>query len=194
MTFENEDVIKMITAFKAEVDALKQENEDLRNTLYRDFLEPASKEYKEWDRGNRLQDFRDAHKDVLTDELCKECADVEGDENFDLTAKIFDDYDSSDKSMDETEYVASVVSSLTEQLNNLKDRLGAEQVTVEATENGDVELKADGETVAEAVEVEQPAIEQPAVEENQSEDNHATELDEFIKSLEAEKENLPRRY
>lgn len=189
MTFENEDVIKMITAFKAEVDALKQENEDLRNTLYRDFLEPASKEYKEWDRGNRLQDFRDAHKDVLTDELCKECADVEGDENFDLTAKIFDDYDSSDKSMDETEYVASVVSSLTEQLNGLKERLGAEQVTVEATENGDVELKADGETVAEAVEV-QPA----PVEENQSEDNHATELDEFIKSLEAEKENLPRRY
>lgn len=189
MTFENEDVIKMITAFKAEVDALKQENEDLRNSLYRDFLEPASKEYKEWDRSNRLQDFRDAHKDVLTDELCKECADIEGDENFDLTAKIFSDYDSSDKTMDETEYVASVVASLTEQLKGLKERLGAKQVTAEANEDGDLEVKADGETVAEAVKVEQPTVEY-----NQSEDNHATELDEFIKSLEAEKENLPRRY
>lgn len=178
MTFENEDVVKMITAFKSEVEALKQDNEDLRNQLYRDFLEPASKEYKEWDRGNRLNDFREAHKDLITDELCDECKKVEGDDNFDLSQKLFDDYDASDKSIDETEYVASVVANLNDQLKELKERIGAEEVTVEATEDGDVELKADGETIAEAVAVEPTEPTEP------TDDNHEKELENFISELE----------
>lgn len=201
MTFENEDVIKMITAFKAEVESLRHENEDLRNALYRDFLEPASKEYKAWDRSNRLNDFREAHKDLLTDELCTRCKEIEGDDAFDLTEKVFSDYDESDKALDESEYVAQVVTSLNEQLNALKEKLNAEEVVVEANNEGDVEVKADGEVVAEAVSIDtnpSEASSEVSSDEvnsdnaNSDEANSSAELDEFIKELEEEKANQKR--
>lgn len=170
--------------------------------IWEDFLGPAEENFKEWDHTTRLGEFKDKYKDSITEELCNKCKEAEGDESFDLADKVFSDYDAMEgDKMPEEEYVASVVASLTEQLNALKETLNAEEVVVETKEDGEVEVKADDEVVAESKEVEVdntgdadlPADETPAEDEHSveeaEEDEHQKELDDFIKELESEKDN-----
>jgi regulator of replication initiation timing len=175
MEITEKELFDLINAFNQKLDETAKSVQELKQHIYDDFLKPAQDNYNEWDKENRFNEFKE--RNPFDESLTNELKAVEGDD-FDLAKKLFDDYEASDKSVEESEYVANVVASLTEQLKALKEKLNAEKVEVEANEDGTVEVKADDQPVAEAVEVEADA---DAVKEEGFFDKTSKALDDFIK-------------
>lgn len=151
MEFSKEELIELIDAFNSKIDNYQKEFNDFK-TQFNDFLDKAESNYKDWDHTTRLGEFKERYKDSI-DPIAEDVKREQGEDDFDLGTRLFDDYEASDKSVAEDEYVANVVASLTEQLNKLKEVTGAEEVKVETDENGEAKVEADGETIAEAKEV-----------------------------------------
>lgn len=151
MEFSKEELIELIDAFNSKIDNYQKEFNDFK-TQFNDFLDKAESNYKDWDHTTRLGEFKERYKDSI-DPIAEDVKREQGEDDFDLGTRLFDDYEASDKSVAEDEYVANVVASLTEQLNKLKEVTGAEEVKVETNENGEAKVEADGEPIAEAKEV-----------------------------------------
>lgn len=151
MEFSKEELIELIDAFNSKIDNYQKEFNDFK-TQFNDFLDKAESNYKDWDHTTRLGEFKERYKDSI-DPIAEDVKREQGEDDFDLGTRLFDDYEASDKSVAEDEYVANVVASLTEQLNKLKEVTGAEEVKVETDENGEAKVEADGEPIAEAKEV-----------------------------------------
>lgn len=154
MEFSKEELIELIDAFNSKIDNYQKEFNDFK-TQFNDFLDKAESNYKDWDHTTRLGEFKERYKDSI-DPIAEDVKREQGEDDFDLGTRLFDDYEASDKSVAEDEYVANVVASLTEQLNKLKEVTGAEEVKVETDENGEAKVEADGEPIAEAKEIEEP--------------------------------------
>lgn len=150
MTFEREELEALIAGFTSKLDEYKAALDDLKSSIYTDFIEPAEKNYHDWDHSTRLEEFREKYPDL--EALKSDCALIERDDDFDVVDKVFTDYDEGDKSIEEAEYVSNVVASLTSQINDLKEKLGAEKVEIKADDDS-VEVEADGQDVAESEEV-----------------------------------------
>lgn len=182
MELSTEEVVKMIKAFQTSLENLRKEMteqiEELKTHFYDDFIKPAEDNYTAWEHDTKLNDFKEKYKDLFDDELCEACKKAEGVEDLDVLAKVFDGYEESDKSIEEAQWVANVVSSLKEQLNLIKKETGAEEVTVEA-EGDKVEVKADGETVAKVETVETPVENVAEVKEESEEEQLIRELEEY---------------
>lgn len=156
MEFSKEELIELIDAFNSKIDNYQKEFNDFK-TQFNDFLDKAESNYKDWDHTTRLGEFKERYKDSI-DPIAEDVKKEQGEDNFDLGTRLFDDYEASDKSVAEDEYVANVVASLTEQLNKLKEVTGAEEVKVETDENGEAKVEADGEPIAEAKEIDETTI------------------------------------
>ena len=154
MEFSKEELVELVDAFNSKIDRYQKEFDDFKNT-FNEFLDKAESNYRDWDHTTRLGEFKEKYKDSI-DPIAEDVKKAEKKDDFDLGTRLFDDYDASDKSVPEEEYVANVVASLTEQLNKLKEATGAEEVEIKADENGETTVKADGEKIAEAKEVEAP--------------------------------------
>lgn len=187
MTFSDDELIKLVNAFNDKLDSYKKEIDDLRTDIYDNFITPAEKNYKDWDHSNRLEEFRGKYPEL--EDLNESCRAIEADDTFDVVDKVFSDYDDNkdENKPEEAAYVASVVASITEQIANLKEKLGADKVEVESTDDGGVEVKADGEEVAESTEetasenVEEP---EPTEDGNDDEDDFEKEIEEGLKKAE----------
>lgn len=187
MTFSDDELIKLVNAFNDKLDSYKKEIDDLRTDIYDNFITPAEKNYKDWDHSNRLEEFRGKYPEL--EGLNESCRAIEADDTFDVVDKVFSDYDDNkdENKPEEAAYVASVVASITEQIANLKEKLGADKVEVESTDDGGVEVKADGEEVAESTEetasknVEEP---EPTEDGNDDEDDFEKEIEEGLKKAE----------
>lgn len=187
MTFTDDELIKLVNAFNDKLDSYKKEIDDLRTDIYDNFITPAEKNYKDWDHSNRLEEFRGKYPEL--EGLNESCRAIEADDTFDVVDKVFSDYDDNkdENKPEEAAYVASVVASITEQIANLKEKLGADKVEVESTDDGGVEVKADGEEVAESTEetvsenVEEP---EPTEDGNDDEDDFEKEIEEGLKKAE----------
>lgn len=187
MTFSDDELIKLVNAFNDKLDSYKKEIDDLRKDIYDNFITPAEKNYKDWDHSNRLEEFRGKYPEL--EDLNESCRAIEADDTFDVVDKVFSDYDDNkdENKPEEAAYVASVVASITEQISNLKEKLGADKVEVESTDDGGVEVKADGEEVAESTEetvsknVEEP---EPTEDGNDDEDDFEKEIEEGLKKAE----------
>lgn len=187
MTFTDDELIKLVNAFNDKLDSYKKEIDDLRTDIYDNFINPAEKNYKDWDHSNRLEEFRGKYPEL--EDLNESCRAIEADDTFDVVDKVFSDYDDNkdENKPEEAAYVASVVASITEQIANLKEKLGADKVEVESTDDGGVEVKADGEEVAESTEetvsenVEEP---EPTEDGNDDEDDFEKEIEEGLKKAE----------
>lgn len=151
MEFSKEELIELIDAFNSKIDNYQKEFNDFK-TQFNDFLDKAESNYKDWDHTTRLGEFKERYKDSI-DPIAEDVKREQGEDDFDLGTRLFDDYEASDKSVAEDEYVANIVASLTKQLNKLKEVTGAEEVKVETNENGEAKVEADGEPIAEAKEV-----------------------------------------
>lgn len=165
MEFSKEELIELIDAFNSKIDNYQKEFNDFK-TQFNDFLDKAESNYKDWDHTTRLGEFKERYKDSI-DPIAEDVKREQGEDDFDLGTRLFDDYEASDKSIAEDEYVANVVASLTEQLNKLKEVTGAEEVKVETDENGEAKVEADGEPIAEAKEVDATISDSNVVDEDE---------------------------
>lgn len=205
MNLEPNELMTLVKGFMNKIDEQNKKIENLEKSIYEDFLGPAEQNFRDWDHSTRLGEFKEKYKDTFTEGLCNSCKKVEGDEEFDLPTKIFDDYEAlEDKSVEEEEYVATVVANLKEQLDTLKETLNADTVEVTQDATGETEVVADGDKVAEATEITENEAEGEAEgevqssesesevseaseaeeAESESESDHDKELEEFIKELE----------
>ena len=151
MEFSKEELVELVDAFNSKIDRYQKEFDDFKNT-FNEFLDKAESNYRDWDHTTRLGEFKEKYKDSI-DPIAEDVKKAEEKDDFDLGTRLFDDYEASDKSVPEEEYVANVVASLTEQLNKLKGATGAKEVEIKADENGEATVKADGEKIAEAKEI-----------------------------------------
>lgn len=188
MTFTDDELIKLVNAFNDKLDSYKKEIDDLRTDIYDNFITPAEKNYKDWDHSTRLEEFRGKYPEL--EGLNESCRAIEADDAFDVVDKVFSDYDDNkdENKPEEAAYVASVVASITEQIASLKEKLGADKVEVESTDDGGVEVKADGEEVAESTDVESAVVDESNDEEKKeaepTEDGNDDEDDDFEKEIE----------
>lgn len=205
----NEDIKSLFETFKAIVEEQNRKIDDLTGKLD-EILGGAEEAYNDWDYKNRFNDFSERNKDTDFDSMSNQLKLIEGDD-FDLKKKIFDDYEASDKSIDEPEYVAGVVAHVAEQLEELKkaftETTGEDVAEVNAYsedgENTEVEAKnEEGEHVAEATaepeekaeeSAEEPAEESEA-EESEEEPEEEDENEAFIRELEEEKSRTDTKH
>ena len=143
------------------VDTLGQENEtlrnqvgDLENTLFRDILEPAQKAMDEADTNERFNQFSDKYGEQLNP-LAEQVNNIEG-EGSDFLRAAFDGYDQmevpeGEEKPTDDEYVETLVEKTTEKINAIKSALGVDNVEIKVDEDGETEVKADGEDVTEEV-------------------------------------------
>ena len=154
---------------------------EVSDTLIEDVINPAT-EAREWAaKEERFDDFmtRNGEKFAPYESDIKL---IEG-EDYDLPRKAFETFESmsDEERPSEEEYVKSTIEKVVSQIDKIKEAFGAKKVEVESTEDGETEIKVDGEKVDEK------AVEQVVEgEENAEESEEATaeELAEFEKELE----------
>ena len=158
---------------------------EVSDTLIEDVINPAT-EAREWAaKEERFDDFmtRNGEKFAPYESDIKL---IEG-EDYDLPRKAFETFESmSDAERpSEEEYVKSTIEKVVSQIDKIKEAFGAKKVEVESTEDGETEIKVDGEKVEEKV-VEQVVEGEENAEE--SEEATADELAEYEKELEKYKD------
>lgn len=102
----------------------------LEDVLYKQILEPAKQLNDDYERGKRHDEFVGKHGKALgafNDRLKA----IEGDD-FDLVEQTFDDYDKSDKSISEDEYVGALIAKVQSQLDKISKAFGGGNIEVEA--------------------------------------------------------------
>lgn len=163
---------------KADTDKRIKEVSDM---LIEDVINPAAEARELAAKEERFDDFmiRNGEKFAPYESDIKL---IEG-EDYDLPRKAFETFEamSDEERPTEEEYVNSTIEKIIAQIDKIKEAFGAKKVEVESTENGETEIKVDGEKVDEEV------LEQ-VVEGEENEEATADELAEFEKELENYKE------
>lgn len=112
------------------VKELMDRQDALEDVLYKQILEPAKQLNDDFERGKRHDEFVGKHGKALgafNDRLKA----IEGDD-FDLVEQTFDDYDKSDKSISEDEYVGALIAKVQSQLDKISKAFGGGNIEVEA--------------------------------------------------------------
>lgn len=134
---------KMNEDWKREVD---ERIHDLNKTLFDDILAPAQEAMDAANREKAYEEFSGKYAEKFAPYLEGAKA-IEG-EDFDLTREAFDQYNAIEgEKPGEEEYVDVLLSKVAEQIDAVKKALGAEEIEVKQDENGETEIKADGEEV-----------------------------------------------
>jgi hypothetical protein len=184
---DDEAVLKYMKDFKDLMEQTLDRVDAMEDTLYKKVLDPMAQLQYDYERGQRHDAFMGKHGEQLKAFNDKLKA-IEGDD-FDLAENTFNDYDESDHSIDEDEYVAALIAKVQSQIDKIskafgggnieveskdKDKDGtAEEVTVETDKNDNGE--GDKEVVkAENVEEKEENGEKPESEENAGENADKT--------------------
>lgn len=185
-----EELVDLVNGFTSKLEEYKKAVDELKTSIYDDFINPAAEEYKRFDHDTRLGEFKEKYKDLL-EPLVGPCKAAEQNPDFDVYDQIFKDYNENtdENKMEEGEYVAQAVAAITEQIEALKASLGAEKVEVK-NEEGETVVKADGEKVAEAETEEEKKVEEPT--EASNDDKSNDEEDPFEKEMEEALKNSSR--
>lgn len=173
-----ESIEQTVINNKADTDKRIKEVSDM---LIEDVINPAT-EAREWAaKEERFDDFITRNGEKLAP-YESEIKLIEG-EDYDIARDMFDTYEgmSGEDKPTEEEYVNSTIEKVVTQIKKIKEAFGANKVEVKSKENGETEIKLDGEKVDE--EVLNKVVEG---EENAEESEEATadELAEFEKELE----------
>ena len=162
-------------------------------------LNTADEAEKKYNHDKGVSEFTERNKESLdkyTDTLKK----LNGDD-FDLYSSAYDEYNESFSDIEESTYVAQLVSEIDNKINKLKEALGEDDVEIHSNDEGeievnthDTEIEAKSEESAEAAE--DAAKEDEAEEKEKSETEDTEDADdeeevseeekEFIEELEAE--------
>ena len=188
-----------IDQLEEKVRTLESGESDLNTTFYKEILEPAQQALDESMYNDRFDEFSEKYGERL-DPLAKQVNAIEGEDGFDFTKEAFDNYDKMEPDENgykptSDEYVETLVSATEEKIEALKKALGAEEVSVTVDDEGETEVKADGEDVTEEVTDDNGEIKSveeiettvsPIEEEEKSEPNNPDDIAELEKALEEE--------
>ena len=144
----------------------------MENLLYKEILEPAKKLSDDYERGVRHDAFMEKHGEQLRGFNDKLKA-IEGDD-FDLAENTFKDYDESDHSIAEDEYVAALIAKVQAQLDKITAAFGGGNVEIEAKDEDKdgnasevtIETDKDNNGEGDTEEVKAVDVEEKADEEN----------------------------
>lgn len=119
---------------------------DLEQKFITDIYEPAQKAFDEAVDAENFRQFSDKYGERLKP-YAEPLRSIEGDD-FDITRKAYDEFNAlENKDVTSDEYVDQLVLSIENQLNLIREKLGAKEVEVQVDEDGSTKVKADGETV-----------------------------------------------
>lgn len=106
-------------------------------------------------------------------------------ENFDIYDESFKEYTSDFSSLDEDSYLAKLTMVLDEQIADLKEALGVEQVEIKSDEEGTEIVADDNEVNSEKVEEEptEEKVEEEEEDDGDEEEDEEAELDRIAKSI-----------
>lgn len=178
-------------AFSEEIGHVREELqariESLEDTVINGIINPAHEAAEKAAYDRDLEDFKGRYSEKIDPYLDKIKA-VEGDD-FDIYKTAFDGYKeykdaNGDKALDEVGYVDELLSGIALQLDKVKELINAENVEVKQDEDGNTELKADGETVAEEEKTETPedTTEEPLGEPAELSEDEMKKLEEEMKA------------
>ena len=150
---------------------LKDKIDTILNTV-----DESEKKYKH-DKG--LEEFTERNGEALgkyADKLKK----LNGDD-FDLMSAAFDEYTNDFSDIEESTYVAQLVSEIDSKIAKLKEALGEDDIEIHSNDEGKTEVNAhDTKIETENTEVEEPKKEEKDEKEAEEDDAEA----EFVKELE----------
>lgn len=178
-------------AFSEEIGHVREELqariESLEDTVINGIINPAHEAAEKAAYDRDLEDFKGRYSEKIGPYLDKIKA-VEGDD-FDIFKTAFDGYKeykdaNGDRALDEVGYVDELLSGIASQLDKVKELINAENVEVKQDEDGNTELKADGETVAEEEKTETPedTTEEPLGEPAELSEDEMKKLEEEMKA------------
>ena len=127
---EDEKVLEYMKAFKDLMTETLDRVDALEDTLYKKVLEPAAQLQNDYERGQRHDAFMGKHGEALRAFNDKLKA-IEGDD-FDLAENTFKDYDESDHSIQEDEYVAALIAKVQSQIDKISKAFGGGNIEIEA--------------------------------------------------------------
>lgn len=179
--------------------ALEERQNKLESILFDEILEPARLALEADDKERRFGEFNEKYGEKLG-AYDKVLGAAEGNPDFSMARSAFDEYEKLEEPRpDEDVFVDGLIETVEEQIDSIKESLGLEpdtKVEITQDENGDTEVKADGEVVASEKE-ETEVTEEPKAEEDGAqgefdfEENEEVEDDpEEVKKFEEELEKL----
>ena len=169
----------------------------LESMIFDEILEPARLAMEADDKERRFNEFNEKYGEKLG-AYDKVLGAAEGNPEFSMARTAFDEYENIPEPRPETDvYVDGLIETVEEQIDSIKESLGIEpdaKVEITQDENGDTEIKADGEVVAsenteettEKEEGTEPAVEGEQGELDFGEDEEEEDDPEEIKKLEEE--------
>jgi hypothetical protein len=123
----------------------------LESILFDEILEPARLALEEDDRNRRFDEFNGKYGEKLG-AYDKVIGAAEGNPEFSMARSAFDEYEKlPEPRPDEDVFVDGLIETVEGQIDSIKESLGIEpdaKVEITQDENGDTEIKADGEVVA----------------------------------------------
>jgi hypothetical protein len=183
---------ELVKANQAQEDRISK----LESMIYDEILEPARVALEADDKERRFNDFNEKFGERLG-AYDKVLGAAEGNPDFSMARTAFDEYEKiPEPRPEEGVYVDGLIETVEEQIDSIKESLGIEpdaKVEITQDENGDTEIKADGEVVASETEetTTEEGTEAPAEEGEQGEldfdgDEEEEDDPEEIKKLEEE--------
>lgn len=188
-------IVNRLDAQDQAITSCKEAAKEVEKILFNDIINPAKSMMEQADREDRFNDFSSEFGEKLggyNDTLRA----LEGDDEFDLTKKAFEDLEGREDHPEAGDYVDALTTSLDEQLKMMRETLGvSSDATLEITqdgEDGETKVEVDGEDVTGEVATSEETIEEsaaePVEEESISEETKEDETspeDEFFKQAEA---------
>ena len=152
--------------------ALEERQNKIESILFDEILEPARLALEADDKERRFGEFNEKYGERLG-AFDKVLGAAEGNPDFSMARSAFDEYENiPEPRPDEDVFVDGLVEEVEKQIDGIKESLGLEpdtKVEITQDENGDTEIKADGEVVAS--ETEETKDEEETAEEPETEDD-----------------------
>ena len=203
-----ENIYEILNSYKEAIDVLLNRCDELVNQnkaleervnkvesiLFDEILEPARLALEADDKERRFGEFNDKYGEKLG-AFDKILGAAEGNPDFSMARSAFDEYEKIPEPRPEEDvFVDGLIETVEEQIDSIKESLGIEpdaKVEITQDENGDTEIKADGEVVAsekteETEEGTEPTEEGEQGELDFGEDEEEEDDPEEIKKLEEE--------
>ena len=159
--------------------ALEERVNKLESIIFDEILEPARLALEADDRERRFGEFNDKYGERLG-AFDKILGAAEGNPDFSMARSAFDEYDKlPEPRVEQDVFVDGLVEEVEKQIEGIKESLGLEpdtKVEVTRDEDGNTEIKADGEVVAS--EKEETTEEEPAEDAAQGELDFSDEEEE----------------
>ena len=179
--------------------ALEERQNKIESILFDEILEPARLALEADDKERRFGEFNEKYGERLS-AYDKVLGATEGNPDFSMARTAFDEYENIPEPRPESDvFVDGLIETVEEQIDSIKESLGLEpdtKVEITQDENGDTEVKADGEVVASETEEVKEETEEPKPEEmaqgelDFSEEEETEDDPEEVRKFEEELEKL----